>query len=54
VKAVSTIPPEFMRAFLASALISIVFLKCGARTRLIGCSALSCRLVAIMIGSTAP
>jgi hypothetical protein len=54
VKAVSTIPFEFMRAFLAVALISIVFLKCGTMTRLIGCSALSCRLVAIMNGSTAP
>ena len=50
-KVVSIIPAALMRLSRARALISIVYRKCGRRSLLIGCIALSCLLAAIMYGS---
>ena len=50
-KVVSIIPDALMRLSRARALISIVYRKCGRRSLLIGCIALSCLLAAIMYGS---
>jgi hypothetical protein len=52
VKEDSMIPPALMSDCRAAELMSIVFLKCGTRIKLMGCNALSCLLVAMIIGST--
>jgi hypothetical protein len=52
VKEDSMIPPALMSDCRATELMSIVFLKCGARIKLMGCNALNCLLVAMIIGST--
>jgi hypothetical protein len=51
VKEDSMIPPALMSACRAAELMSIVYLKCGTRIKLMGCNALSCLLVAMIIGS---
>lgn len=52
VKVFSMIPPALIRAFRAAAFMSSVPLRCGTRAWCNGCKGLSCRWVAITIGST--